>query len=210
VRCTTDETATVTVKDPSFALRLRRKLEADGSQLHMTEKQIAPKHRLTYKKVQLSWHKSTRRVWCNFERKEVARRVVQKFNEEIYTYYGRPLEVPLLGLDGNEGNVQANPAGYTIAFTAPAETTREAIQFSITSPGDRPRAVNLGRPTCEASIAQVAAEANALLRPYGTLTRARLVPPHPTSRRDKLLVWFEDEIEARAAAKSLNNRLCPS
>jgi hypothetical protein len=82
--------ATVKMEDPLFARSLADRLKDLGSDLSATPALVAV-GQANFRKVHLSWHKSTRSVWLDFGNGVRADRVASTFNESRYKILRQPV-----------------------------------------------------------------------------------------------------------------------
>jgi hypothetical protein len=190
----------VKVEDPSFAKDLSAKLKSQGSALSAVPIAINAR-RTNRRKVYVSWHKATRTVWLNFGNGDIANRVAQKFNEGRY----KPLGQFVKSSAGRRSSTRSrNPLAWTIILSdVPGEATSKDIQEAIRSPQDKPRHVELGSVSHEASDASVSVDVRSRLEGHGPLEHFYLAPAS-RGKRAKATAWFQEEADARSAC-SLNN-----
>lgn len=192
--------ATVKVEDPLFARGLSSKLKNQRSALSAAPIPINSQQ-TNCRKVYISWHKSTRSVWVNFGRGEIANRVAQKFNEGRYKCLGQTVKSSPGNLSPSRG---PNPLAWTIILSdVPGDTTSKDVKEAIKSLSDKPRHVELGPISYQASDAEVSVVVRSSLERYGPLESFYLAPTNK-GKRVKATALFADEADARSAC-SLNN-----
>ncbi|KIW10438.1 hypothetical protein PV08_11402 [Exophiala spinifera] len=199
--------ATAKVEDPTFAKELSVKLQNQQTALSATPMPIDAR-RTNCRKVYISWHKATQGVWLNFGNGEIANRVAQRFNEGTYTCLGQSVKSSA-GKNSQDqrggGGFPYNPVSWTIILSdVPNGTTVRDIQESITLRCDRPRHIEVGVLSYQASHAEVSVEVRSRLEEHGPLENFYLAPTS-TGKRVKATAWFQDEADARSAC-SLNNK----
>jgi IBR domain, a half RING-finger domain len=199
--------AIVKVEDPYFAKDLSAKLKEQGLALSASILHIDSR-RTNCRKVYISWHKGARSVSLNFGNGEIAERVSKRFNEGRYKCLGQSVkssDAKRSSSRGGRGGHSQNPLAWTITLTGVAgNASSQHVQEAITSPHDKPRHIEMGSVSYQASNAEVSVEVRSLLEEHGRLESFYLAPT-PKGKRDKATAWFQDEAEARSAC-SLNGR----
>jgi hypothetical protein len=147
--------ADVRVEDPMFATklceRLAREKIARGHDVLLEATKVPVK--LTFESsaqsvdcrtVMCSWHKSTRVAWMNFGSGDIAKMAADKFNAGVYKIFLKKVicDAPTRG--GGYHNRQA----WTVAIRElPGYTDEEDIKRAIRDTRDKPRHIELGRPS---------------------------------------------------------------
>jgi hypothetical protein len=197
--------ATVKVEDPLFARELGSRLKNQRSALSAAPIPINSQQ-TNYRKVYISWHKSTRSVWVNFGSGEIANRVAQKFNEGRYKCLGQSVKSSLGKWSPSRGGRRgcSNPLAWTIVLSdVPSDATSKDVEEAIKSLYDKPRHVELGPISYQASDAEVSVVVRSYLEKHGPLESFYLAPTNK-GKRVKATALFADEPDARSAC-SLNN-----
>lgn len=199
--------ATVKVEDPLFAKELSARLKNQRSALSAAPIPIDAR-RTNCGKVYISWHKATRSVWVNFGNGEIANRVAQKFNEGRYKCLGQSVKSSTGRRSpsrGGQGGFSHNPVAWTITLSnVPSDATSKDVEGAIISPHDKPRHIEMGSISYQASDAEVSVEIRSHLEEHGLLESFYLAPTSK-GKRVKATARFQDEADARSAC-SLNNR----
>jgi len=201
-----EPTATVKVEDPMFATELNSKLKIGRSALKATPININTQQ-TNCRKVYISWHKSTRSVWVNFGSGEIANRVADKFNKGLYKCMGQSVKSSLGKQSQNRGGRRGsfNPLAWTIVLSdVPGGATTRDIKAGIKSMNEKPRHVELGPISYQASDPVVSIAVRSCLEKYGPLESFYLAPIN-NGKRVKATALFVDESDAREACL-LNNR----
>ncbi|KAL1966255.1 hypothetical protein VTN77DRAFT_4608 [Rasamsonia byssochlamydoides] len=222
VRTTSQEgshhmSADIRVEDPRFATSFCKRVDsaraAKGSkysQLEVTP--VVPAvlsesaaRRVDCKKIVCSWHKPTRLAWLNFGRESIASRVRDNFDRGIYKILGGKVNArPPYRSAG-----MYNPVAWTVALRdLPEATTKEDITRAITRTDDRPRHIELGRPSYCATEEQASSAVKAMLLQIGPLD-AWESSKNWGAKRMKAKARFQDEVDAREAVKRLNGKPLP-
>ncbi|KFZ24279.1 hypothetical protein V502_01238, partial [Pseudogymnoascus sp. VKM F-4520 (FW-2644)] len=206
--CVRVSTSMVSVKvaDPLFAKELSSRLKNQGSSLSATPIPINAQH-TNCRKVYISWHKSTQSVWVNFGSGEIANRVSMKFNEKTYKCLGQSIKSSLgMSSQNREGRRgYSNPVAWTIILNdVPSYATSKNVEEAIRSQYDKPRHVQLGTVSYQASDAEVSVVVRSYLEKHGPLESFHLATTNK-GKRVKVTALFADEADARSAC-SLNNR----
>lgn len=194
------------VEDPLFAKELSARLKDQGSTLSATPMPVNAL-RTNCRKVYISWHKATRSAWVNFGNGDIANRVAQKFNEGRYKLLGQTVKSSegqrSPGRRGR-GAFSQNRVAWTIVLKdVPGGATSKDVEGAIRAPHDKPRHVELGSASFEASDADVSVDVRLHLEEHGPLESFYLAP-NTKGKRAKATAWFQDEADARSA-RSLNN-----
>jgi hypothetical protein len=203
--------AIVRVENPLFAKELDVKLESIDSPLHATPIPVNLKG-VDYRKVYISWHKSTRNASLNFDNREIADRVAAKFNTSAYKCLGLPIKssktTSTSGRDRatySRSGSSHKPLAWTLSLSGlPSNATARDVNAAIVKPSDRPRHVELSPASYTASEAEVSVHVRSRLEEYGALQSFHLAP-ESRGKRIKATAWFQDENEAQLAC-SLNNK----
>jgi hypothetical protein len=197
--------ATVKVENPLFARELSSRLKNQKSNLKATPIPINARQ-LNCRKVYISWHKSTRSVWVNFGSGVIANRVAQKFSEGRYKCLGQSVKSSLGTGSSSRGGRRgfANPSAWTIILSdVPSDATSKDITEAIKSQYDKPRHVELGPISYQASDAEVSVVVRTHLEEHGILESFYLAPTNK-GKRVKATALFANETDAKSAC-SLNN-----
>jgi hypothetical protein len=197
--------ATVKVENPLFARELSSRLKNQKSNLKATPIPINARQ-LNYRKVYISWHKSTRSLWVNFGSGVIANRVAQKFSEGRYKCLGQSVKSSLGKGSSSRGGRRgfANPSAWTIILSdVPSDATSKDIAEAIKSQYDKPRHVELGPISYQASDAEVSVVVRTHLEEHGILESFYLAPTNK-GKRVKATALFANETDAKSAC-SLNN-----
>ncbi|PGH16141.1 hypothetical protein AJ79_01908 [Helicocarpus griseus UAMH5409] len=202
-------TATVKVEDPSFARDLSAKLKGDKSGLSATPIPLSSR-RTNCRKVYISWHKATRSAWVNFGNGDIANGVARKFNDGAYKCFGASVRSSEArdsqgGRSGGLFSSRCNPVAWTITLSdVPGNATSTNIQEAIRSPYDKPRHVEMGAASYQASDAEVSVDVRSRLEEHGPLESFYMAPV-TRGKRVKATAWFQDEADARSACSMLDN-----
>lgn len=193
--------ATVRVEDPLFAKELSIRLKSQGSDLNAEPIPIDAR-RTNCRKVYISWHKATRNVWLNFGNGEIANRVAQKFNDGRYKCLGRSVTSSTAKRSPSyrsRGGFSHNPVAWTIILSGvPKDATWKDLEAAIVWSQDKPRHIEMGSITYEASDAEVSVDIRSLLEERGCLENFYLAPASK-GKRVKVAAWFQSEVDARSA-----------
>jgi len=195
--------ATVKVANPLFARQLSAKLKNRDSVLSAIPIPINAR-RGNCRKVYMSWHKASRTVWVNFGNGEIANRVARKFNEGRYKCLGTLIKSSTGRQSLSRGRSSHNPVAWNITLSdVPSYATVEDVKGAIRLPEDKPRHIEMGSRSYEASNPEVSIEVRSQLEQHGPLESFYLAPTSHR-KRVKATAWFQDEADARSAC-SLNN-----
>ncbi|CZS92027.1 related to ariadne-2 protein [Rhynchosporium graminicola] len=200
--------ATVKVEDPLFAQGLCSKLKTQRSNLKAAPIPINARL-LSCRKVYISWHKPTRSVWVNFGSGEVANRVAQKFRDGRYKCLGQSVESSLGKCSPGRGGQRAssNPSAWTIILSdVPSNSTSRDIEEAIKSQYDKPRHVELGPCSYQASDAEISVIVRTQLEEHGLLESFYLASTNK-GKRTKATALFADEADAKSACVLKNRPL---
>lgn len=201
-----EQKATVKVEDPLFGKELSSRLKDHKSALSAAPIPVNSQH-ANCRKVYISWHKSTRSVWVNFGSGEIANRVAQKFNEGRYKCMGQSVRSSVGKRSSSRGGRRghSNPVAWTIVLgDVPGDATSENVEEAIKSLYDKPRHVQLGPISYQASDAEISVVVRSCLEKYGPLESFHLALTNK-GKRVKATALFTDETDARLAC-SLNNK----
>ncbi|KAI1773808.1 hypothetical protein F4818DRAFT_421837 [Hypoxylon cercidicola] len=161
--------------------------------------------RVDCKKVHCSWHKPYKTAWLNFGKGEIANRVSRKFKDKTYTIMGQSL----VCRDPERGFGRRNPTAWTVCLTeVPAEATEAMITNSIRSIGDKPRNIELGKPSYNTEVDICSIMIQSLFTEIGPLEWWEFTPD-ASGKRIKATARFQDEGDARQAVQILNNSALP-
>lgn len=195
-----DARATIRVEDPSFAKVLVSSLLARATPLTAT---IVPNcsRKTQYRKVHISWYKSTRPAWLNFGSGDIARRVSHKFNQNKYII----LQQAVKASDPSHSKLSAGWSGRNnhVAWTVmlsnvPGNAQADDIEHAITASHDKPRHIEMGQPSHDASELDMSVYMRKKLEDFGTL-ESFFLSPVSRGKRCKAMACFQDETGARAA-----------
>ena len=202
---TADVKAIVKIEDPSFAKSLCIRLKELGSHLSATPIHVNTR-RLDCRKIYISWHKGTQSVWMNFGKQEIATRVAKKFNEGKYKCQNHVVTSSAPSSKGfRQRGAKPNPMAWTIILSdVPATIASKDIEQCFQNQYDKPRHIEMGHVSYEASAAEVSVAVRSSLEEHGPLKSFYLVP-HSIGKRFKATAWFQDELDAKSAC-SLNNK----
>ena len=207
---TPDTRAIVRVEDPLFAKELSVRLESHRSDLSAKPLPIDAR-RTNCRKVYISWHKATRSVWLNFGNGEVAKRVARKFNEGKYKILGQSVisSAEKKAPDQRKGGgFSHNLVVWTIILSSvPREATLRQIEAAIMASQDKPRHVEMGSVSYQASPADVSIDVRSLLEEHGRLENFYLASTSG-GKRLKAAAWFGHDADARSAC-TLHKRTLP-
>ena len=193
------------VEDPQFARELSSRLKKQRLALSAAPIPINSQQ-TNCRKVYISWHKSTRSVWVNFGSGGIGNRVAQKFNEGRYKCLGQSVKSSLAELSPSRGVRRgcSNPLAWTIVLSdVPSDATSKDVEGAIKFPYDKPRHVELGPISYQASDAEISVVVRSSLEKHGPLESFYLAPTNK-GKRVKATALFADEADARSAC-SLNN-----
>lgn len=198
--------AIVKVEDSLFARNLSNKLKEDKSTLIATPMPIDTKG-ANCRKVKVSWHKATRSAWVNFGNGDIANRVAKKFEDGIYKCLGQTIKASTASQSagrGRRGGSSYNPVAWTILLSdIPGNAKVGDIERTIIHAQDKPRHIELGAASYEASEAEVSVQVRSQLERHGPLESFSLAPS-TAGKRVKATARFQEEADARSAV-SLNN-----
>jgi hypothetical protein len=145
-------------------------------------------------------------MWVNFGSGEIANRVAQKFNENTYKCLGQSVKSSLGKCSPSRRGRRGypNPLAWTIVLSeVPSDATSKDVEEAIKSPYDKPRHVEPGPISYQASDAEVSVVVRSYLEKHGPLESFYLAPTNK-GKRVKATALFADEADARSAC-SLNN-----
>ncbi|RMZ69247.1 ariadne-2 [Pyrenophora seminiperda CCB06] len=203
---TPEAKALVKLEDPLFSSKLSRVLQATSSYLCATTVPIN-RAATNCRKVYISWYKSSRSVWLNFGNADVAKRVSEKFNSANYKVLGQHLIASEPKYSPTPSGVYGgrNPKAWTVVLNnVSPQAKKNDIEKAILALPDKPRHIEMGHMSYEASEAEVSVDIRLKLEEYGSL-EAFFLAPFSSGKRIKASVWFHDEAEARSACH-LNNK----
>ncbi|KAI1103733.1 hypothetical protein F4804DRAFT_352710 [Jackrogersella minutella] len=205
--------ALVKIEDPDFAKLAGRKLGSQiASRLTKKTQPIATPVevpifsdsntlRVDSKKVHVSWHSPYRTVWLNFINRKSAERVSDRFKDGTYKILNRTIHCgdPTCTPDTR------CPIPWTVCLTElPASVTEDNISQSIRQHWNQPDHIEFGKPTYHADTETCSAEIQSLFTSIGPLEWWELTPD-TTGKRMKASARFQNEEDAREAARTLNN-----
>jgi hypothetical protein len=141
-------------------------------------------------------------VWLNFGNEEIAKRVKDKFSNGSYTLHGRKVVCDR----PNRGAGKRNPHAWTVLMKDLAATISEKdIDHAIFEYRDKPRHIEMGKPSYDMSSNEVSARIKRLFSQVGALD-AWEVTEDSSARRVKAIARFQYEADAREAAQRLNDK----
>ncbi|KAI0012023.1 hypothetical protein F4779DRAFT_570077 [Xylariaceae sp. FL0662B] len=209
--------ALVKVEDPEFSRLVCRKLgpqvvsrQAPGTQPIATAVATpipsgSNTLRVDCRKVHISWHKPYRTVWLNFGAGVVAERVAKRFKEGIYKIRNQNVQCD----NPTRGAGRYNPRAWTVCLTeVSASATESDVKESIRQLYDKPRAIELGNPTYDTDVETCSAEIQSLFTSIGPLEWWEFTPD-TTGKRMKATARFQNEDDAREAARVLDQSTLP-
>ncbi|KAI1207863.1 uncharacterized protein F4807DRAFT_433543 [Annulohypoxylon truncatum] len=220
VRMTTQgdhSSALVKVEDSEFAKSVGRKFGPQTISHHARDRQpiatpienpiLSDSNtlRVDCKKVHVSWHRPYKTVWLNFGNKEVAERVKRKFTSERYKILNQKVQSgePTRGLGSR------NPLAWTVCLTeVPASATKSDVSNAILFQSDKPRNIELGKPTYSTEAETCSAIIQSLFTSIGPLEWWEFTPDN-TGKRMKASGRFQNEDDAREAVQTLNKSELP-
>jgi hypothetical protein len=208
--------ADVRVEDPTFATNFCNKLEsgrttsAKYSRLRVVSVATnilseSTTNRIDCQKVVCSWHKSSRIAWLNFGNEAIARRVGDKFNSGSYKVHGKEVvsDPPSRGAGRN------NPFAWTIVLRdLPGVTMEKEIDSAIKEYSNKPRHIEMGKPSYRTTNKQASAAVKSMLQQIGPLDSWESSEEW-SAKRMKAKARFQDEADAREAVRSLNGKSLP-
>lgn len=209
--------ADIKVDDPTFARRLCSKLSEesrfkakypDMEAFHVSAglPSGTNAHQIECKKVQCSWYKPSKMAWLNFGSEEIAKRVFAKFNSKSYKVLGQATRcnAPTRG-----GGGWRNLLAWTLGLTdLPVMTTEKDILAAISSPQNKPRNIELGKPSYEVEGEEASATVMSLLLQAGPIEWSQ-VNAELDGKRGKAVARFYEESDARAAVNLLHGKPLP-
>ncbi|KAI1474736.1 hypothetical protein F4774DRAFT_399548 [Daldinia eschscholtzii] len=209
--------ALVKVRDPEFAKTAARKLSLQNTPLVVQGKKPTAtpvqNHiksdsstlRVDCCKVHISWHKPSKTVWLNFGNEGIARRVDNNFRAGEYKVLDQ-----IVHCNGpSRGETFHNPLAWTVCLTGvPGPATKSDIQASIIHQADKPRGIQLGRPTYTDDDETSSAKVKSLFMSIGPLDWWEFTPD-TAGKRMNASARFQIEDDAREAATLLNKTPLP-
>lgn len=196
--------ATVKVEDPLFARKLSSRLQDARSPLSAVPIPVNSQQ-TNCRKVYISWHKSTRTVWVGFNSSVVANRVARLFNEGRYKCLGQSVRSSLGKWNQGRGARYSSTkclAWFIVLSGVPSDATSQDVEEAIKSLYEKPRYVQLGPLSYEASDAEVSVVVRSYLENHGPLESFYLAPTN-NGKRVKATALFAEEADAMSAC-SLN------
>ncbi|KAI1342092.1 hypothetical protein F5Y15DRAFT_406268 [Xylariaceae sp. FL0016] len=193
--------ADIKVEDPEFA-KSKSTSQPIATQVEPFLYSDTSALRVDRKKVFFSWHKPVKTVWLNFGGHDIAARVNRKFADGVYTIKGQKVQTQALPRAAGMFNRRA----WTVCLTeVPAVASSGDIEGAIRTPYDKPRAIELGKPsydldpqTCFSTILSLFSNIGALEFHEMTLD--------PSGKRMKGKVRYLDADHAKQAENELNNQ----
>ncbi|KAI1459626.1 hypothetical protein F4805DRAFT_48202 [Annulohypoxylon moriforme] len=209
--------ALVKVKDPEFAKLAGRKLgpqttscQDEGSAPIATPVETpilsdSNTLRVDCKKVHVSWHKPYKTAWLNFGTSEIAERVRNKFASERYRILNQKVQCGA----PTRGAGLRNRLAWTVCLTeVPASATESDVSESIRYQPDKPRNIELGKPTYSTDAETCAAQIQSLFTSIGPLEWWEFTPD-TAGKRMKASGRFQSEDDAREAAQTFDKSDLP-
>lgn len=161
--------------------------------------------RVDCKKVYCSWHKPSRTAWLNFGNDKIAKRVSEEFQKGEY----KILDQTAHPTDPERGSGARNPRAWTVCLTdVPSDATETDIIRAIRSEGDRPRGVQLGKPTYATDAETCATKIQSLFTAIGPLEWWEFTLD-TTGKRMKASARFSREEDAKEAVTTFHNSPLP-
>ncbi|WEW57081.1 hypothetical protein PRK78_002541 [Emydomyces testavorans] len=203
--------ADITVKDKAFAAKVSSEATLKDAQvllgagLQISEAPVRLPgmsfRRIDGRKIHCSWHRPTRTVWLNFGNKDIAQRVSDKFKKGVYTIQNSTVKSSSVQSAGGIGH---NPMAYTVILShVPAEASEFLIKASIRQAGDRPRHIELGKPSYPVGNEAVAEQLRSRLSDFGGLELFEMQPSEG-KKRYKATARFQNETAATEAVRAMN------
>ncbi|OTA98764.1 hypothetical protein M426DRAFT_69150, partial [Hypoxylon sp. CI-4A] len=208
--------ALVKVEDPEFAKLAGKKFgpQTTSGQSRGSEPVATPVEppipsdsntlRVDCKKVHISWHKPYRTAWLNFGSEVIAMRVRARFRDGSYKVLGQDVECG----PPTRGAGHHNPLAWSICLTEVPVSATESDLSGILPPRDKPRGIELGKPTYDADPEACSVEIWSLFTSIGPLEYWEFTPD-TTGKRVKASARFQNEDDAREAERTLNNSPLP-
>lgn len=211
--------ATVQAEDPDFAkavsIKLRPqvtstiqagpRIQAVPAPVDISTASDSSALRVDCRKVHCSWHKPSKTVWLNFGNGDIADRVGKKFKDGQY----KILDQTVHPNDPTRGAGRHNPRAWTLCLTeVPAAATKNDVLRSIYPGSDKPRDVQLGKPTYDADADTCSAVIQSLFTAVGPLEWWELTPD-TTGKRMKASARFLNEEDAKESGRALSNSALP-
>lgn len=211
--------ATVQAEDPDFAeavsIRLRPQRTSTIQLISEPQAVSAPVDisttsgssalRVDCRKVHCSWHKPSKIVWLNFGNGDIADRVGKKFKDGQY----KILDQMVHPSGPTRGAGRHNPKAWTLCLTeVPAAATQKDVENSIFSRPDKPRDIQLGKPSYDGDADTCSAVIQSLFTAVGPLEWWELTPD-TTGKRMKASARFLNEEDAKESARTLSNTTIP-
>ena len=208
--------ADVRVEDPMFATKLCKRLagekSAHGHDALVEATKVSVK--LTFESsaqsvdcrtVMCSWHKSTRVAWMNFGSEDIAKMVADKFNTGVYKIFLKSVFCNAPTRGGGYYNRQA----WTVAIRdLPGYTNEEDIKRAIRDPRDKPRHIEIGRPSYHLSQHEAGNAVRRMCEAIGSVESFE-VKEAPDSKRLKAMSRFSQDSDALEAVRTLNSATLP-
>ena len=208
--------ADVKVEDPMFATklceRLAREKIAHGHDALLEATKVPVK--LTFESsaqsvdcrtVMCSWHKSTRVAWMNFGSEDIAKTVAYKFNNDVYKIFLKKVICDTPTRSGGYHNRQA----WTVAMRdLPGYTDEEDIKHAIRDTRDKPRHIELGRPSYHLTQYDAGDAVRRMCEAIGPVESFE-VKEAPDSKRLKATTRFSQDSDAIEAVRTLNSATLP-
>ncbi|KAI0436738.1 hypothetical protein F4803DRAFT_207778 [Xylaria telfairii] len=161
--------------------------------------------RVDCKKVHCSWHKPTKTVWLNFGSDQIAKRVHERFKKGDYKVSNQIVRPG----DPERGVGRHNPKAWTVCLTdVPSDATTLDISCAIQSERDKPRGIELGKPTYTTDAETCASMIQSLFTAIGPLEWWEFTQD-TTGKRVKASARFSREEDAKEAVTTFHNSPLP-
>lgn len=190
---------------PHVVSRTRPKRQPFATQIETSIVSDSNALRVNCKKVRCSWHKPCKTAWLNFGNGDIATRVSRKFREGTYRILGQVVTCN----NATRGGGAYNPKAWTVCLTeVPATASKDDISRAVQFQGDKPRDIQIGKPTYSADAEECSAMIQSLFTKTGPLEWWEFTPDS-TGKRMKANARFQEEHDAREAARTLNGTNLP-
>jgi IBR domain, a half RING-finger domain/CCCH-type zinc finger/Zinc finger C-x8-C-x5-C-x3-H type (and similar) len=208
--------ADVRVEDPLFAIklceRLAREKHGNSHAAHLQAAKVPVKlafdssaQTVDCRTVTCSWHKPTRIAWMNFGSGDIAKRVADEFNSGSYNVLSKKVtcDTPTRG----EGH--HNTQAWTVVMEdLPGYADGGDITFAIRYGGDKPRHIELGKPSYGLRHNEAGEAVRRMLDRIGSVESFELKDA-TDSKRLKATVRFSQDSDAIEAVRVLNEASLP-
>lgn len=200
--------AVIKSENPSFAKLVCSKLQTyttlpdiKAAAIPVTMPQSRSLHQVESRKVHCSWHRPTREAVLKFGTRAIATRVSKNFNAGRFQVLGNRVTAGVPNRQDNQGN----PAVWTVTLTGLAETTEEKHITQNLPESDRPRTIEIGKPSYITDLEFDSTIVKSMLLDFGPLDRWE-VSSSSKGKRINVFATFLEESAARDAVSSLNNK----